>query len=79
MAHDRRPYPPGVTEITHETFAVEAPSEWEPRLDPEHTEHRWVSFEEARGLFHFVETREAFDILLRRLAERAGSSRADQG
>lgn len=70
MAGDHRTYPPGVTEITHETFAVAAPSGWEPRLDAEHTAHRWAPFDEARAAFYFDETRAAFDILRTRLAQR---------
>lgn len=68
-ADDRRTYPPGVVDIEHEVFAVPAPSGWEPRLDAEHTEHRWASFGEARGIFHWDDTRAAFDILRGRLAE----------
>lgn len=65
----RRTYPPAVVDIEHEVFAVPAPSGWEPRLDAEHTEHRWASLDEARGIFHWDDTRAAFDILRGRLAE----------
>lgn len=70
MAEDVRPYPPGVAEITHETFAAQAPAGWQPLLDAEHTEHRWVPFDEAPSQLYFNETREAFELLRTRLQRR---------
>jgi len=73
MADDDRPYPPGVTEITHETFATRAPAGWQPLLDAEHTEHRWVPFDSVAGELYFDETREAFEMLRVRLPSDAAS------
>ena len=73
MADDVRPYPPGLTDITHETFAARAPADWQPLLDAQHTEHRWVAFDAAAGELYFEDTREALEMLRARLRSDAAS------
>jgi 8-oxo-dGTP pyrophosphatase MutT (NUDIX family) len=61
----------GLSEVTLENFAVEVPVGWEPRLDREDTEYKWVPLDEAPSLFHWDNTRVAFQILRDRLARRS--------
>jgi 8-oxo-dGTP pyrophosphatase MutT (NUDIX family) len=39
-------------------FLVEVPRAWEPTLNGEHVEYRWLEPEEAAALFHWPETQE---------------------
>jgi 8-oxo-dGTP pyrophosphatase MutT (NUDIX family) len=41
--------------IRVETFLVDAPPEWEPTLDWEHDEYRWLPREEAADLLFYPE------------------------
>jgi 8-oxo-dGTP pyrophosphatase MutT (NUDIX family) len=41
--------------IRVETFLVDAPPEWEPTLDWEHDEYRWLPREEAAELLFYPE------------------------
>lgn len=38
----RAQYEPGLTEVHVHCFVAEAPDGWEPTLDDEHVEYRWV-------------------------------------
>jgi 8-oxo-dGTP pyrophosphatase MutT (NUDIX family) len=38
-----------------EAFLVDAPADWEPTLDWEHDEYRWLPREEAAELLHWPE------------------------
>ncbi len=40
-------------------YVVDAPSGWEPTLDEEHVDHRWLSVDDAVDLLHYPEPREA--------------------
>jgi hypothetical protein len=40
-------------------LAAEAAPGWEPVLDEEHVEHRWLAAEPAAGLLAYPEPREA--------------------
>jgi 8-oxo-dGTP pyrophosphatase MutT (NUDIX family) len=44
--------------IRVESFVVDAPAGWEPTLDWEHDEYRWVSRAEAAELLYWPEPRE---------------------
>lgn len=47
---------PFVYETVHvETFVAEAPAGWEPTLDWEHDDHRWLPREEAAELLFWPE------------------------
>jgi 8-oxo-dGTP pyrophosphatase MutT (NUDIX family) len=60
-----RPFvPPGTEEIVVRSFLVDAPAAWEPRLDHEHDDYRWCSFDEALGLLHWPEPREVLRSLV---------------
>lgn len=73
-----RAYPSGMSEVTLENFAAKAPAGWQPKLDGEHTEHRWVPFTDAPRLFNWENTRSAFQVLQSRLdATRLGKIFAD--
>lgn len=63
-------YPPDVTEVTLQNFAVEAPIIWEPVLDAEHTASRWVPLPDASSLLHWENSREACKVLVARLGAR---------
>lgn len=69
----RYDYPPGTTEVVIQTFAVEAPSGWEPVLNDEHDDHRWCSLDEAVSLLHWPEARAALGVLAERLKAARGS------
>ena len=55
----RERFAPGTTTITVWPFVAEAPSRWEPVLDAEHVEHRWLDAAGAVALLHYHEPREA--------------------
>jgi dihydroneopterin triphosphate diphosphatase len=54
----RHEYAPGVYEVAVENFAVEVPAGWEPILNEEHDEYRWLSREDAIAIAHWPETKE---------------------
>jgi 8-oxo-dGTP pyrophosphatase MutT (NUDIX family) len=45
-------------EITVHTFLVEVPSDWEPQLNEEHDDYRWLSQDEAVELLYWPEPKE---------------------
>lgn len=59
------------TWMTLHTFAVEAPSGWEPVLDEEHDAYRWCSAAEADALLAYPEPREAVAYVARLLGEES--------
>lgn len=61
-------YPADVSEVVVQSFAAEAPPDWEPVLNEEHDEYRWCTVEEAMAMLYWPEAREAVRILARRLA-----------
>jgi 8-oxo-dGTP pyrophosphatase MutT (NUDIX family) len=66
---DYRPlYAQDVTHVLIHTFSVEAPPDWEPRLNEEHDIYRWCTVAEAVALLHWPEAKNA----LRELAARLG-------
>ncbi len=55
----RERFPPGTTHIDVWTFLVEAPAGWDPELDDEHVDHRWLDLDSAIALLRYPEPREA--------------------
>ena len=55
----RERFPPGTEQIVVWTFVVDASSGWEPVLDEEHVDHRWLEAGAAIDLLHYPEPREA--------------------
>jgi dATP pyrophosphohydrolase len=55
----RERFPAGTERIVVWPFVADAPSGWEPTLDDEHVESRWLSAEQAVALLHYPEPREA--------------------
>ena len=55
----RERFPPGTERIELGLFRVEAPHGWEPDLDDEHVEHRWLPEDAAVDLLRWPEPREA--------------------
>lgn len=55
----RARFAPGVEWVDVHAFAVEAPPGWEPTLDEEHVEHRWLDADGAAELLAYPEPREA--------------------
>ena len=54
----RREYLAGVDEVAVENFAVEVSADWEPVLNEEHDDYRWLSVSEAIAIAHWPETKE---------------------
>ena len=52
-------FPAGTERIVVWPFVADAPPGWEPTLDTEHVEHRWLDLEAAVALLHYPEPREA--------------------
>jgi 8-oxo-dGTP pyrophosphatase MutT (NUDIX family) len=61
----RAEYQGGVDKVTIENFAVEVPSGWEPVLNEEHDEYRWLSPTEAVAIAHWPETKEILAAIAR--------------
>ena len=59
----RGEYGAGIDQVTIESFAIDAPPEWEPVLNEEHDEYRWCTLEEALAILHWPETREAIALV----------------
>ena len=55
----RERFPAGTERIVVWPFVADAPSGWEPTLDDEHVESRWLSAKRAVELLHYPEPREA--------------------
>ena len=55
----RERFPAGTERILVWTFVVAAPRGWEPELDEEHVDHRWLDADGAVALLHYPEPREA--------------------
>jgi 8-oxo-dGTP pyrophosphatase MutT (NUDIX family) len=54
----RQEYGAGVDKVAIENFALEVPAGWEPILNEEHDEYRWLTLAEAIALAHWPETGE---------------------
>jgi dATP pyrophosphohydrolase len=61
----RARFPAGTERITVWPFVADAPAGWEPALDEEHVDARWLDHEGAVALLRYPEPREA----VRRAAE----------
>ncbi|MBV8481017.1 MAG: hypothetical protein JOY72_12030 [Actinobacteria bacterium] len=46
-----------------EAFAADAPAGWEPTLDWEHDDYRWVTRAEAAELLYWPEPRELVTVI----------------
>jgi 8-oxo-dGTP pyrophosphatase MutT (NUDIX family) len=55
----RKRFPPGTERIVVWPFVADAPAGWEPLLDDEHVDHRWLDADGASALLHYPEPREA--------------------
>jgi 8-oxo-dGTP pyrophosphatase MutT (NUDIX family) len=55
----RARFPEGTERITVWPFVADAPAGWEPVLDHEHVEARWLDQAAAVALLHYPEPREA--------------------
>ncbi|HET9242476.1 MAG TPA: NUDIX domain-containing protein [Gaiella sp.] len=55
----RERFAPGTETITVWPFVAEAPPGWEPTLDDEHVDHRWLDAEGAAALLEYPEPAEA--------------------
>ena len=62
-------------EVAGEAFATEAPREWQPVLNEEHTEYRWCSFAEAAELVRWPEARDVLELVASRVVRRPGRFR----
>jgi 8-oxo-dGTP pyrophosphatase MutT (NUDIX family) len=54
----RARFPDGTESIVVWPFAADAPARWEPELDDEHVDHRWLDADDAVELLHYPEPRE---------------------
>ena len=55
----RARFAPGTEWIAVHAFAAAAPAGWDPELDDEHVEHRWLDADGAVALLAYPEPREA--------------------
>ena len=55
----RERFPAGTERIVVWPYVADAPPGWEPTLDEEHVEHRWLTVDDAVHLLHYPEPREA--------------------
>lgn len=55
----RARFAPGTTHVRVHSYLADAPVGWDPRLDDEHVDHRWLPHGEAIALLHYPEPREA--------------------
>jgi dATP pyrophosphohydrolase len=60
---ERDQYPAGVDQVTLETYVADAPDDWEPTLNEEHTEHQWCTPTVGEDLLHWPEARAALRAL----------------
>ena len=70
----RAEYEVGIDEVAIENFAVEVPPGWEPVLNEEHDEYRWLTPTEAVAIAHWPETKE---LLAAVAATEASAERAE--
>jgi dATP pyrophosphohydrolase len=61
----RPEYAPTVEVVAIENFVVEVPTGWEPILNEEHDDYRWLSLADAIALAHWPETGEVFAAIAR--------------
>jgi 8-oxo-dGTP pyrophosphatase MutT (NUDIX family) len=54
----RHEYARDVEEVAIENFAVEVPGGWEPILNEEHDNYRWLTLADAIAIAHWPETKE---------------------
>ena len=52
-------FPPGTTTVSLHACLAQAPEGWEPDLDDEHVDHRWLAVDDAVELLFWPEPREA--------------------
>jgi 8-oxo-dGTP pyrophosphatase MutT (NUDIX family) len=55
----RARFAPGTERVTIWTYVAEAPPNWEPTLDGEHVDYRWLPATEAAALLEYPEPRRA--------------------
>jgi len=53
----RAEYEDGINEVMIENFAVEVPPGWEPALNEEHDQYRWLTPTDAIAIAHWPETK----------------------
>jgi 8-oxo-dGTP diphosphatase len=61
----RAEYLDGIDEVAIENYAIEVPAGWEPELNEEHDEYRWLNAADAITIAHWPETREVIAFLAR--------------
>ena len=54
----RREYLAGVDEVAIDNFTLEVPPGWEPVLNEEHDDYRWLTASEAIAIAHWPETKQ---------------------
>ena len=64
-AEMRPEYDPTVDDVAIESFLVDVPAGWEPTLNEEHDDYRWLSLADAIALSHWPETGEVFAAIAR--------------
>jgi 8-oxo-dGTP pyrophosphatase MutT (NUDIX family) len=55
----RARFPAGTERIVVWAYVADAPARWEPTLDAEHVDHRWLAADAAVELLRYPEPREA--------------------
>ena len=68
---ERDQYPAGVQEVELETYVADAPDDWEPTLNEEHSAHRWCPVALAEELLFWPEAKAAVRIMV---VQKGGST-----
>jgi 8-oxo-dGTP pyrophosphatase MutT (NUDIX family) len=61
----RDEYEPGVSEVTIQNYVIEVPADWEPALNDEHDDYRWLVATDAVSLVRWEETKQIIRALAR--------------
>ena len=61
----RAEYLAGIDEVVIENYTIEVPPGWEPELNDEHDDYRWLNAADAITIAHWAETREVIAFLAR--------------
>jgi len=72
----RAEYPAGLEEVAVQNFGVVVPPDWEPVLNEEHDDYRWLGLADAIALVRWPETMEIIATLARPLLESSGPASA---
>ena len=71
-------YGPGVEAVAVQNFGIVVPGDWEPVLNEEHDEYRWLGLADAIAIVRWPETMEIIATLARPALETSGPGSAER-